>query len=106
LGVRFSIDRFGIDYASVSFLRKFTLHELKIDRSIVGRMLSNPEDAKLVQTLISLAQQMEIHVVAVGVENESQLNFLRDKGCRLFQGYYFARPQPADQFINHLNKQS
>ncbi|MCU7851498.1 MAG: EAL domain-containing protein [Candidatus Thiodiazotropha sp. (ex Monitilora ramsayi)] len=106
LGVRFSIDRFGIDYASVSFLRKFALHELKIDRSIVGRMLSDPEDAKLVQTLISLAQQMEIHVVAVGVENESQLNFLRDNGCRLFQGYYFARPQPADQFINHLNKQS
>ncbi|MCU7844096.1 MAG: EAL domain-containing protein [Candidatus Thiodiazotropha sp. (ex Monitilora ramsayi)] len=102
LGVRFCVDRFGTDYAAINFLRKFTLDRFKIDQTLVNRIPSAPEERKLVQTLISLAQKMEIDVVAVGVEDEAQFDFLRDNGCRLFQGYYFSHPQPAEQFTDTL----
>jgi diguanylate cyclase (GGDEF)-like protein len=104
LGVRFSIDRFGSDLASIALLQRFMLDEFKIDRQFVSRMISDSKDAKLVQTLLTMAQQMEIDVIAVGVENDRQFHFLRDHGCRLFQGYYFGRPQPADQFADTLKR--
>ncbi|MEJ2592170.1 MAG: EAL domain-containing protein, partial [Candidatus Thiodiazotropha sp.] len=104
LGVRFSIDRFGTDLASIALLRRFTLDEIKIARGFVARMITDPKDAKLVRTLLTMAQQMEIDVIAVGVENERQFHFLRDHGCREFQGFYFGRPQPADQFAATLQR--
>jgi diguanylate cyclase (GGDEF)-like protein/PAS domain S-box-containing protein len=104
LGVRFSIDNFGSDLASIALLRRFTLDEFKIDRQFISYMISDPKDAKLVQTLLTMARQMEIDVIAVGVENDRQFRFLRDHGCRLLQGYYFGRPQPADQFADTLER--
>ena len=104
LGVRFSLDRFGAGQASITLLRKFNIDEIKISLGIIARMISYPKDAELVQTLIKLAQQMEIDLVAVGVENEQQFHLLRDQGCRLFQGHYFGRPQPAERFAAILNK--
>lgn len=104
LGVRFSIDRFGTGASSIALLRKFPLDELKLARAVVGRINSDPRDARLAQSIVTLAQQMEIDVVAVGIENESQFHFLQAHGCRQFQGYYFGRPQPADQFAAALKR--
>jgi diguanylate cyclase (GGDEF)-like protein/PAS domain S-box-containing protein len=105
LGVRFSIDSFGIGYASLAYLRQLPLDELKIHRSFVRDVTSDPKDAKLVSTIISMARQMEIEAIAVGVETEAQLKFLRDNGCQLFQGYYFERPMPPEVFESNLMKQ-
>ncbi|MCU7925991.1 MAG: EAL domain-containing protein [Candidatus Thiodiazotropha sp. (ex Dulcina madagascariensis)] len=105
LGVRFSIDGFGIGYASIAYLRRLPLDELKIDRSFVRDITGDPKDAQLVQTIITMARLMEIEVVAIGVETEAQLQFLRDNGCKIFQGYYFSHPLPADQFEANLKKE-
>jgi EAL domain-containing protein (putative c-di-GMP-specific phosphodiesterase class I) len=78
---------------------------LKIHRSFIRDITSDPKDAKLVSTIISMARQMEIEAIAVGVETEAQLSFLRDNGCRLFQGYYFERPMPPEMFESNLMKQ-
>ncbi|MEW8505737.1 MAG: EAL domain-containing protein [Candidatus Thiodiazotropha sp.] len=105
LGVRISIDSFGIGHASIAHLRQFPLDELKIDRGFVRDINGDPMDAKLVKTLITMAHQMDIEAVAMGVETASQLHFLRDKGCQLFQGYYFNHPLAADDFESILKKQ-
>ncbi|MCU7859542.1 MAG: EAL domain-containing protein, partial [Candidatus Thiodiazotropha sp. (ex Lucinoma kastoroae)] len=105
LGVRFCIDSFGVGYASIAYLRRLPMDELKIDRSFVRDIASDPKDAQLVQTIITMAHLMEIEVIAIGVETEGQLQFLRDKGCKMFQGYYFNHPLPAGQFESLLKKQ-
>ncbi|MES9994083.1 MAG: EAL domain-containing protein [Candidatus Thiodiazotropha sp.] len=106
LGVRISIDSFGIGYASIAYLRQLPLDELKIDRSFVRDITSDPKDAKLVKTIITMARQMEIDAVATGVETDPQLQFLRDNGCEIFQGYYFNPPLPAEDFESILKKQT
>lgn len=106
LGVRFSIDCFGIGYASIAYIRQLPVDQLKIDRSFIRDISSDPKDAQLVQTIITMAKNMEIEAVAIGVETEAQLKFLRDKGCEIFQGYYFSHPLPVDQFETYLSKQA
>ncbi|MBV2092670.1 MAG: EAL domain-containing protein, partial [Candidatus Thiodiazotropha sp. (ex Ctena orbiculata)] len=106
LGVRFSIDCFGIGYASIAYIRRLPVDQLKIDRSFIRDISSDPKDAQLVQTIITMAQNMDIEVVAVGVETDAQLKFLRDKGCRIFQGYYFSHPLPVEQFETYLSKET
>ncbi|MCG8074233.1 MAG: EAL domain-containing protein [Candidatus Thiodiazotropha taylori] len=106
LGVRFSIDCFGIGYASIAYIRRLPVDQLKIDRSFIRDISSDPKDAQLVQTIITMAQNMDIEVVAIGVETDAQLKFLRDKGCRIFQGYYFSHPLPVDQFESYLSKET
>jgi diguanylate cyclase (GGDEF)-like protein/PAS domain S-box-containing protein len=105
LGVRFSIDSFGAGYASIAYLRQLPLDELKIDRSFVRDLASDPKDAKLVQTIITMAHQMEIEAVAMGVETAAQLQFLRDNGCKIFQGCYFEPPLSPEAFEISLKKQ-
>jgi diguanylate cyclase (GGDEF)-like protein/PAS domain S-box-containing protein len=104
LGVRFCIDSFGIGYASIAYLRQLPIDELKIDRSFIRDITSDPMDAKLVQTFITMAHQMEIEAIAIGVETEEQLQFLRDNGCKIFQGYYFEHPLPPEEFEISLKK--
>ncbi|MEN8133580.1 MAG: EAL domain-containing protein, partial [Pseudomonadota bacterium] len=104
LGVRFSIDDFGTGYSSLAYLKRLPLDEIKIDRSFVCDITTDPSDANLVETIITMAQQLGLEVVAEGVETEEQLDFLRRKGCRLFQGYYFSRPQPVEGFAELLNR--
>ncbi len=105
LGVRFCIDSFGTGYASIAYLRQLPLDELKIDRSFIRDITVDPKDAKLVQTLITMANQMEIEAIAMGVETEEQLKFLRDNGCRIFQGYYFSHPLSEADFASNLSKE-
>ncbi|MES9972299.1 MAG: EAL domain-containing protein [Candidatus Thiodiazotropha sp.] len=105
LGVRFCIDNFGIGFASITYLRQLPLDELKIDRSFIRDITTDPKDAKLVQTIITMAHQMEVDAIAIGVETEAQLQFLRDNGCKIFQGYYFDHPLAPDMFESSLKKQ-
>lgn len=97
LGVRFSLDDFGTGYSSLSYLKLLPLTLLKIDKSFVEDILKSPTDAAIAQTIISLAKNLGINVVAEGVENFEQFEWLLRNGCGLFQGYLFSRPVRQDQ---------
>ena len=96
-GVSLAIDDFGTGFSSLSYLQKFPVDTLKIDRSFVHRLHSNNEDACIVNAIVSMARGLKINIVAEGVEHESQLDYLRALGCNIVQGYYFGPAAPLDE---------
>ena len=104
LGIRFSIDDFGTGYSSLAYLKRLPLDELKIDRSFVRDVTTDSSDANLVATIITMAHHFGLDVIAEGVETDEQYDFLREKGCRFFQGYYFSQPQPVEDFTELFRK--
>jgi predicted signal transduction protein with EAL and GGDEF domain len=102
LGVSLAIDDFGTGYSSLSYLKNFPVSTLKIDRSFIADVTSNPDDAAITTAIIALARAMELDVVAEGVEREDQVAFLRERGCHKVQGYLVGRPVPPDQFETEL----
>ena len=104
LGVRLSIDDFGTGYSSLSYLRRFPMHTLKIDRSFVQNLPSNPENLEIVRTIISLARNLGMDVVAEGAETEDEIKQLKALECDFGQGYFFSRPVDSEQADNLLRK--
>jgi len=102
LGVRLTIDDFGTGYSSLAYLKRFPVDVIKIDQSFVRDISHDLDDAAIVKSIIALAHSLRLEVVAEGVENESQLIFLRDNSCDMMQGYYFGKPMPAEQFIQFV----
>ena len=98
LGVRLVFDDFGTGFASLSYLKKFPLDGLKIDRSFVLGLLANPDDAAIVSSTIGLSKQLGLSVIAEGVEDRATADFLVRMGCEEGQGYFFGRPMPASEF--------
>ena len=103
-GVSFSLDDFGTGYSSLSYLKLLPLDQLKIDQSFVHDMLVDRSSAAITKTVIALAQNLGLNVIAEGVETEAQRDFLYALGCHAYQGYFFARPLPLEDFEQFVSR--
>ena len=97
-GVRFSVDDFGTGYSSLAYLTRLPLHQLKIDQSFVRNLGTRDTDDVIVQTIIGMGRNLDLEVIAEGVETQAQKDFLARHGCDLYQGYLLGRPMPLDAF--------
>ena len=105
LGVSIAIDDFGTGYSSLSYLREFDLDVLKIDQSFIRHIETDKSHAALVEAIITLGHNLNMKVVAEGVETKEQTQFLRDQNCDEIQGYYFSKPIPIEEFTTLLQKE-
>jgi diguanylate cyclase len=106
MGIRITMDDFGTGYSSLSYLKRFPISWLKIDRTFIAEAMSHADDAEIIRAIIAMAHRLRLKVVAEGVETAEQLAFLRQEGCDEAQGYYFARPMPADEFSRWFRTRS
>ncbi len=104
IGIHFSLDDFGTGYSSLSYLRRLPLDQLKIDRSFVMDITTNNSDAVIAQTIIGMARNLRLDVIAEGVETKEQLELLERQGCLGFQGFLFSRAVPLDEFEQLMSR--
>ena len=105
-GLSLSIDDFGTGYSSLAYIKNLPVTELKIDKSFVLNMMEDEGDAKIVKSVVDLAHNFDLAVVAEGVENQESLDQLRQMGCDYAQGFYIARPMPFDDLVKWLDSSS
>ena len=98
MGVRLAVDDFGTGYSSLSYLRRLPVSEVKIDRSFVQGMATDPGDLAIVRAVVDLARRFGLVAVAEGVESERTISLLEDLGCDVGQGFLFSRALPYDRF--------
>jgi EAL domain-containing protein (putative c-di-GMP-specific phosphodiesterase class I) len=103
-GIRFSLDDFGTGFSSLSYLKNLPFDELKIDRSFIADITTNPTSASIVQATINLGQALGLTVITEGVETREQLDRLIQAGCQFFQGYVFYQPLPLEAFEAQLRE--
>ena len=101
-GISLALDDFGTGYSSLSYLRRFPLRVLKIDSSFIRDLETDQNSKVLVDAIIAMAHSLELEIVAEGVENEVQLDFLRQRNVKIVQGYLFSPPVPAEKFRSLL----
>ncbi len=106
IGIGFAIDDFGTGYSSLSYLAQLPLDILKIDRAFVTGVVNDSKQAVIVETLVAMANKLGFETISEGVETKDELEFLLEKGCECFQGYYYSRPMPADIFTNELHNRN
>jgi len=98
ISVQLSLDDFGTGYSSLQYLKKLPLDQLKIDQSFIRDLATDSSDKAIVRTIIAMAQNLDMDVIAEGVETEENRQFLLDNGCTHYQGYLFSKPVPIEQF--------
>jgi len=102
MGIRLAIDDFGTGYSSLASIKRFPFDCIKIDRSFIKDIPQDPDDVAITQAIIAMAHSLRLKVIAEGVETQEQLDFLGEHGCHEFQGYFFRKPQPAEDFSKLL----
>lgn len=104
VGVKIAVDDFGVGYSSLSYLKRFHVDRLKVDRSFISDLDSNQDDRAITAAIVEMAHALNLEVVAEGVETEAQLNVLRTLGCEMAQGYWFGRPVPVERMPMYLTE--
>jgi|TARA_A100001391_G_scaffold143802_1_gene101553 diguanylate cyclase (GGDEF)-like protein len=103
-GIHFSLDDFGTGYSSLTYIKHLPIHELKIDKTFVQDAPKSKDSAALVESILAVARHMNLQVVAEGVETREQADFLSARGYVVYQGYFFCRPEPFDQWIKRITE--
>ena len=104
LGVKIAMDDFGSGFSSLSYLHAFPFDKIKIDKSFVGQLETNPKAPTIIRTIIGLAHSLSLPALAEGVESEDQFKFLKREGCDEIQGYFIGRPKEIDDYADIAGK--
>jgi diguanylate cyclase (GGDEF)-like protein len=103
IGVKFSLDDFGTGYSSMSYLKRLPVSNLKIDKSFLDTVMDDISDQKIIQAIISLARNLDLNIIAEGVERSDQEQFLQDSNCNMAQGFLYSKPVPKERAVEFLN---
>ncbi|MGB1091332.1 MAG: EAL domain-containing protein, partial [Oceanobacter sp.] len=106
MGVRIAVDDFGTGYSSLSYLKELPVDKLKIDRSFICDLEKSSGGQKIITALLAMARELDLAVVAEGVETEQQKQFLQERGCHSVQGYFFSQPITADELTAMVSAQN